>query len=66
MAESYSDYSPFNYVFSNPLSFIDPSGMSAVGDVEIGYGTTSGKNITGSIDFVFFGSSGGPSDDPSK
>lgn len=66
MAESYSDFSPFNYVFSNPLSFIDPSGMSAVGDVEIGYGTTSGKNITGSIDFAFFGSSGGPSTDPAK
>ena len=65
MAENYSDISPFNYVFSNPLSFIDPSGMTP-DQASDGYSNIDTRNTSGSISYFSFGGQGMSSDDPAK
>jgi Domain of unknown function (DUF6443) len=65
MAENYSDFSPFNYVFSNPLSYIDPSGMTP-DQASDGYSNIDTRNTSGSISFFSFGGQGMSTDDPAK
>jgi len=42
MADKYANWSPYNYVFNNPVSFIDPDGM----DPELMPGDPTLKSIT--------------------
>jgi len=44
-AEMYHNYSPYNYVLNNPLSYIDPTGM-AVEEVEGGVKFTEGDAVS--------------------
>jgi RHS repeat-associated protein len=55
LAEKYMSWNPYNYVYNNPMSYIDPDGRSGIGTID-----KDSKTITISSRFYVYGSGASP------